>query len=1396
MEAKPKTSSALEVNLADYRVDVTIDPKYLVLQKVMSRYFGLQKSLDTFLKELCHPYKNWQFIIHEARTFSLGYFYDLKTDPQGPEAVRLYIDIAVEAMETAKETAVKTDAFHNLYLLLQNFIKESGEELERFLPVLDYGFDRINSLSPEQFALVARSYYQLNLLAGSFLERAPRETDFRNINALLTSYYQYTFSYWLSEKDPGEWFASELTTALPDEIHGLFGPVSHLQIRGYQSRLWEIINRNENSAAATLKALLELPGYGNFVGIYLRLPEKIYSAVPDEKLRHHFRMIFLFHSMNIPGLSNIHEETLKDINRTIVWLINHEDIRHVQLLIQKTFGILKVSAEKFPDAVLKSVLTMGMGVYKTDESDLVHFFNRQVVRLGFQTPDFRGISDDWQIQSNLAHIQNIRIWMELIKLNPKWSKRLLSSLIIHLALSGVLIKDTDLFPRDITGFLNSDIGPVYNLSKQLMRLFPAYFNEIGAEGLLRDISTEIDEICKRKDILIHFLRKQSHVESSNRIVPLIEAILHFWKTRSKELLKPYLPQNLYDQIETEGPYIDGVHTVINRIFQEGGLVRIQELLSTEDEVVEKASRELSVAYRQDSERVRLAVNFYKLLNQKYCIDHCEVEDYLAQVQPSIPLRLDSLRETLSIQDTFRKLSGLLDYLGQLKEVILSPETFDIREDIYRKRHIAADIPSMYGSYHEAKFDALGLTFRLEFLVNILFEDLIEEFDFGFITHETFERTHEYLKLFNRALQIDGIPAREFEYQLGLLETSLRIKMFSFTQYMDIFRGFTQVVRNLVSDYFDNIHKENLSEISAELPPARLLPKYLLESVDREELFQKVAEIFLRDMIGSSLGLQKLDLFLTRISNTLHEQADKLSPDKHFLLLSYNPLHIVTSMSEPDRDLLDPVQLGNKGLNIVRMKRLGLPVPPGFIITTEVFRCRRLIDGYAPAKENFRAQVDRAVADLERLTGKTFGSPENPLLVSVRSGAAVSQPGMMDSYLNVGMNESIVAGIIQQGADGWFVWDCYRRFLQSCGMSFGLMRDSFDAIIDDFKKTYSVPYKKDFTAGQMREVSMAYKKFLRSSGIDVQESPREQLYTAIQHVLNSWNSAKAKTYRKIMGISDDWGTAVTVQSMVFGNLSQQSGAGVLFTHSPKYSPDLLRPWGDYTVGNQGEDVVSGLVTTLPISVYQAEKENRPAEAALENRFPEIYQTLREIAKVLIYDRHWGPQDIEFTFEGPLRKDLYLLQARNMEMRERKRFPLFESAFEMSEKLLGHGIGVCGGALSGRAVFTLEDITYWKEHDPGSPLILVRGDTVPDDIREISASDGLLTARGGATSHAAIVANRLEKVCVVGCRDLVCMEQERKFLLKNRTIHAGEFISIDGSEGSIYFGAMKISERRNR
>jgi pyruvate,orthophosphate dikinase len=541
-----------------------------------------------------------------------------------------------------------------------------------------------------------------------------------------------------------------------------------------------------------------------------------------------------------------------------------------------------------------------------------------------------------------------------------------------------------------------------------------------------------------------------------------------------------------------------------------------------------------------------------------------------------------------------------------------------------------------------------------------------------------------------------------------------------------------------------------------------------------------------------LSLQQLDIFISRILNTLFQQADKLPKDKLLKLLIYDPENAMTLIHHVDKRVNGIIHLGNKGFNMVKLHNFGLPIPPGFIITTEVFRYKDVIDSYSAAEQNFKEQVAHNISAIEKATGRVFGDPKNPLLFSVRSGSSISQPGMMDTFLDVGINEEITAGLAAQSGNAWFAWDNYRRFLQCYGMAFGLERDDFDAIISELKRRAGISYKRQFTGKQMKKVAFTYQSMIKDSGIKIIEDPFEQLSMTIKSVFDSWESSRAITYRKIMGISDDWGTAVTVQAMVFGNISNSSGSGVFFTHNPRWSKDALMLWGDFTLGNQGEDVVSGLVNTLPISINQQDTEMRDTDITLESHFPDIYMALKAWANGLIYDEAWGPQELEFTFESPAIKDLYLLQTRDMAIRERKKVIAFDPAEITHQKYLGHGIGISGGAMSGRVVFSLEDIDKWRALDPETFLILARSDTVPDDIREVFAADGLLTARGGVTSHASVVAHRLGKTCVVGCSDLVCNEKDKKCIFNQVMIESGDYISIDGREGSVYQGQIKVKE----
>ncbi len=399
---------------------------------------------------------------------------------------------------------------------------------------------------------------------------------------------------------------------------------------------------------------------------------------------------------------------------------------------------------------------------------------------------------------------------------------------------------------------------------------------------------------------------------------------------------------------------------------------------------------------------------------------------------------------------------------------------------------------------------------------------------------------------------------------------------------------------------------------------------------------------------------------------------------------------------------------------------------------------------------------------------------------------------MDTFLNVGINETIVEGLIHKTGKPWFAWDNYRRFLQSWGMYYNMERDLFDAIMNEYKFKYGVERKRDFTPQQMREVALAYQGAVSDEGVAPTDDPHEQLFQAIQQVFCSWNSDKAKTYREIMGISDDWGTAVIVQNMVYGNLHHRAGSGVVFTQDPSKPLNKVTLWGDYTTRNQGEDVVSGLVKTHSISVEQKTAEDRAQDLALEEAFPEVFRALHNMAKCLIYEKRWSAQEIEFTFVGPTADELFLLQSRDMVVHHTKRYPAFVPKSGLKEALLTKGIGVSGGAFCGKIVFSLDHIELFRNKDAGTPLILIRTDTVPDDIREISAADGLLTGRGGATSHASIVAHQLEKTCVVGCSDLVVYEKEGRAVLNGKTFRPGDFLSMDGQNGFVYEGRQEIAD----
>ena len=508
-------------------------------------------------------------------------------------------------------------------------------------------------------------------------------------------------------------------------------------------------------------------------------------------------------------------------------------------------------------------------------------------------------------------------------------------------------------------------------------------------------------------------------------------------------------------------------------------------------------------------------------------------------------------------------------------------------------------------------------------------------------------------------------------------------------------------------------------------------------------------------------------------------------------------------------------LGGKGANLAEMTNLGIPVPPGFTINTDVCAFYKDPQRY-PAE--IQAEVDEALARVESTLGLKFGDPKNPLLMSVRSGAAISMPGMMDTVLNLGLNDETVAGLVEQSGNPRFVYDSYRRLISMYGdVVMGLKPESrddidpFEEILEDLKKEAGVELDLELSADDLKELTVRYKGAIKSKlGVEFPQDPREQLWGGIGAVFYSWNIPRAVAYRELNNIPDDMGTAVNVQAMVFGNLGDDSGTGVAFTRNPATGDNTF--YGEYLMNAQGEDVVAGTRTPQPINKLQKGDRDVPS---LEEEMPDIYDELDSIRKKL--DSHYREmQDIEFTIQ---KGKLWMLQTRSgkrtgvasvriavemveegliskeealMRVEPDQLNQLLQPTFNPAEKdkiidagkLLAVGLNAGPGAASGKVVFNAEDAVEWAER--GEKVILVRWETSPDDIRGMDAAQGILTARGGMTSHAALVARQMGKVCVAGCGALEISYKDRQMVVDGKQVKEGDWISLDGSEGQVILG----------
>lgn len=1339
------SSQALEANLAMTRGSrIEIPEEHLRLLALVADRFGIHKRASQFFIELNHPYRNLQWIAERIKTVSVS---DLPAYIAADESGDV-----VEVLTSVFRDLIYSDCDETIRGV---FIQSSMQFLEELLS-LGKDTDQVRgviSLIRDAF----RDHRDTFIGCSGYLkhlEIPPKARKTPVLIQLVKDVIFATVDYWEDVCAKLCSINSELLVldrTVLDELNTKAGTVflEDVRERATKAQSWE--------------ELTSLPFSGD---IALKLRD---SAVLFEDPQQ--RIYYLIRLLQLKSMERILDHLLWDINRHVYKAFEPLDLQGRIDFLETFFSIFSGLDSHHTGTVLGCIETLGQVVTELAQESLTACFVDRIIDYGFVGSKGPVIGDQWQIESDPNHIRNIRVWMHLFELDPTGMKDVLAALVIHLRLGGIFIQDTDLFQKDVSRLLNADIGPHYKMVKHLAVLFPVYFCEVGAEGELREATTVLDELTSRRDLLTHFLRKQVHVESNNTHVDLAMHILEFWHSLDTSGIEKYLPEDVKIFLKGSSPLFEEVHYLVKTLCEKTSMSTSELLVSNVDprKVLEKSvsPQEYSLGIR----RIELLVRLCRLLMEKYSVHTDDVVPALQRSGVFSADEMERLQGQIKAAQYDSTLKTIYGFMQRLKNIILDPEPSEGWENIYYKRHIAAGIPSMYGVYREKKFEALGLTLRLEHAASRMLERVINSINLDYITIKTLRRIVVILRYFERGLKVRGIVSANFQSNVQMLSYSLKSGSFSLDQYLNIFTFFTRDIKEIINRYFIDLYDRPLEKI--------LRKHYTVEDAPSGIAMKK--ETFYRELLASAFLIQMLDSFVSRIIDALNRMRSTFSNELRHRIMSYDPDIIISFIHGKSTRAENKVFLGAKAYYLRKMAQLGFPIPSGFVLTTELFRNRDCIMKHPAIEQEVDDMMRSGIARIEKNAGFILGSRVKPLLISVRSGTAFSMPGAMNTILNVGINREIAESMGADRVYAWAAWDCFRRLLQSWGMVKGIKRDSFDSLMNEMKQETGIEWKKNFSSEQMRTLACRYQTLLEDKGVNFPSDPFRQIKEAVLMTMESWSSDRAKFYRRHLQIADEWGTAVIVQSMVYGNLNERSGTGVLFTRDPLEGSDMIKPNGDYILRSQGEDVVSGLVHTLPVSSTQPH--DRDTENSLQVKFPAVYEKLLGFSTDLIEKHGYPHQEIEFTFESSRR--VYILQARPQVIHSREKMDVFDFTGAEPEPL-GRGIGVGGGALNGIAVFDRKDIKKFTAEHPESGLVLLRPDTVPEDIELVYSCSGLLTSRGGITSHAAVTASQFGKVCVVNCRDLVVNEKEKKASLNGCVFSSGSRIAIDGNTGRIFQG----------
>ena len=906
----PLDSDALRANIASTAQEVVIPDRYLPLLEAVEGFHGVRAGVIETVGEYFHTFRNAELLVDGFQTILLrNWSYFERSD----DRTRLF-ELLAELVSQLLDSPLTPDQFS---LLLRSLLMWCAEAMGgRYGDAYD---------GPLQTLAVALS---------SLLPRHPAE--FRERDALLRNVVALAGARPALAAGYSELYRQTLAASY-QEVR------DHLDVPGWAKTQGEGLTDPEaigrrfaflasRQTAALLRAVKSAPGEKLLSPAFPMLSDILGRAIDElfkvKDLEDRFAVCLFF--LKDETLGYRQKDVMADLLDVVKQLMKPE--RHVDavIILSRLTAFFRGRDNEFLLMRFQCYETIGVAIGESGNVKAADRLMEDILYWKFQYPDIRGATDEWETVVNPYHLPKVRCWMHIIESNPALFERLAAALNVQLRLGGVYIADTDLFQRDVTRFLNADIRPIYFVAKQLLRTLPVYFKDVGAEGELRAVSTQIDEICGRRDTLMHFLRKQAHAESSNRLVAFSRAVLEYWTTLDPSGLEHYLSANTLAMVRGELAWAEGPHTVLvalRRQLGEPTEAFVDALLDLSPEALEAELAALEAADgaapATDRQRVVLLARTHQLLSHKYSLSADDVGSAVGhhlQLETKLRDRFGAALKAWQANPAPRGRDRLLDaalaVLEALKAIVLDTRPSTATENIYQKRHIAAGIPSIYGNYSEPKFEALGLSFRVEALVGRLLEDVVTEGIEPYVTRDSLRRMTTSIGRFERALAVDGVDSRALGANLSMLRASFASHNFTFHQYQNMFQFLAHSVTE-VSTTSVLSHEQVLHAVLVNDPR---------QCEARGMSVDAVAEMVLREVLVSALGMQSVDRFVAAALRRISMLNGRLSNQALTRMMNYDPERLVSPLHRPKPDTDDQTTLGFKGLGLNRWPRTGIVCP--------------------------------------------------------------------------------------------------------------------------------------------------------------------------------------------------------------------------------------------------------------------------------------------------------------------------------------------------------------------------------------------------------------------------------------------------------------------------------------